>query len=53
MNSYSSKWGISIPYQKYWISIPSPYIITFFKKFPKKPLVATTSKAKKINFPCC
>ena len=25
----------------------------FLKKFPKKPLVATSSKGKKINFPCC
>ena len=25
----------------------------FLKKYPKKPLVATSSKGKKINFPCC
>ena len=51
MNSYSLKWGITIPYKKYWISIPSPYVITFKKKFPKKLLVVTSSKGKKINFP--
>ena len=52
MNSYSSKGGITILYQKYSIAIPSPYIINF-KKFPRKPLVATFSKGKKINFPYC
>ena len=25
----------------------------FLKKIPKKPLVATSSKGKKINFPSC
>ena len=25
----------------------------FLKQFPKKPLVAISSKGKKINFPCC
>ena len=53
MNGYSSKWGITILYQKYWISIPSPYVITLKNKIPKKPLVATSSKGKKINFPYC
>ena len=24
--TYSLKWGITIPYQKYWISIPSPSV---------------------------
>ena len=52
MNNYSSKWGITISYQKYWISIPLSYVITFKIFFPKNPLVATSSKGKKINFPC-
>ena len=54
MNIYFSKWEIIISYQKYLISISSPYVITLKKKnFPKKLLVATSSKGKKINFLCC
>ena len=35
MYSYSSKRGIIISYQKYLISIPSRYVITFFKNLLK------------------